>query len=165
MNSKYAPLWILGPLLVVLDQFTKWLVIQYIQLGEAIPIIPGFFDLVHVLNRGASFGMLNRGDISWQRWFFIGISLCAMGVIVFMTRMSRPDERMLRWALGFIFGGAAGNLVDRVRQGMVVDFLDFYIGPYHWPAFNVADMAISGGAILLILAFYLRSERTAKEKS
>ena len=165
MNSKYAPLWILGPLLVVLDQFTKWLVIQYIQLGEAIPIIPGFFDLVHVLNRGASFGMLNRGDISWQRWFFIGISLCAMGVIVFMTRMSRLDERMLRWALGFIFGGAAGNLVDRVRQGMVVDFLDFYIGPYHWPAFNVADMAISGGAILLILAFYLRSERTAKEKS
>ncbi len=159
MRSRYTPLLLLAAILVLLDQATKWLVVRNLALGEAIPVIPGFFDLVHVLNRGASFGMLNRGDITWQRWFFIAMTLVAIAVIVYMVRMSKPEERLLRLALGGILGGAVGNLIDRVRQGMVVDFLDFSIGTYHWPAFNVADSAISVGAVLLIVSFYLRGER------
>ncbi len=164
MGSRYNPLLLLATALVLLDQATKWLVVRNMALGEAIPVIPGFFDLVYVLNRGASFGMLNNPDITWQRWFFIAMTLVAIGVIAYMVRMSKPEERLLRLALGCILGGAVGNLIDRVRQGMVVDFLDVYFGSYHWPAFNVADSAISVGAVLLIVSFYMRGERKPREQ-
>jgi signal peptidase II len=164
MSSRHTPLLILATVLVLLDQAAKWLVVRNMALGEAITVIPGFFDLVYVLNRGASFGMLNRGDITWQRWFFIAMTLVAIAVIAYMVRMSKPEERLLRLALGCILGGAVGNLIDRVRQGMVVDFLDFYVGSYHWPAFNVADSAISVGAVLLIVSFYMRGERKPREQ-
>lgn len=150
--------------ILVLDQLTKILVTQQLPIGGGVEVIPGFFNLVHVLNRGAAFGMLNRGDISWQRWFFLGVSLAAMGVIWFMARMSRPEEKLMHVALGCILGGAVGNFIDRLRSGMVIDFLDFYIGDMHWPAFNVADSAISVGAVLLVVSFYRKGGHKPREQ-
>lgn len=156
MRKAYARLFGAAIIVAILDQLSKYVVVQNIKLGSGIEVIPGFFNLVHVLNRGAAFGVLNRGDISWQRWFFVGISLLALVVIFFMTRLSRPEERIQHIGLGLIFGGALGNLVDRLHLGMVIDFLDLYLGAYHWPAFNVADSAITIGAILLIASYYLK---------
>ena len=118
----------------------------------AVTVIPGFFDLVNIRNRGAAFGFLRRrrSDIEWQFWLFFrrhrgiggGHAAC------WHARRARGN-RFLFWGLGLVLGGAVGNLVDRIRFRAVVDFLDFYVGQWHWPAFNVADIAICCGAVLV----------------
>jgi len=163
LDIRYKRLLGLGGAVLVLDQLTKLVLVSQLPLGRAVEVIPGFFNLVHVLNRGAAFGMLNRGDISWQRWFFLAVSLAAMGVIWFMARMSRPEEKWLHLGLGCIFGGALGNFVDRLHTGMVIDFLDFYVGDMHWPAFNVADSAITVGAVLLVFSYYRKGGGPPRE--
>ncbi len=165
MERRYRIMGSLAGLVVLLDQLTKLAVIMTLELGRVVEVIPGFFNLVHVLNRGAAFGILNRGDISWQRWFFVGVSLLAMTVIGYMAHKSRPEEKLLHGALGLILGGACGNFIDRLHTGMVIDFLDFYVGRFHWPAFNVADSAITVGALLLIVSFYSAEGRRPREKS
>ena len=159
MQQRYKRLLGCAAIVVLLDQITKIAVTMHLGLGEGVTILPGFFNLVHVLNRGAAFGVLNRGDISWQRWFFLGISLLAMIVIWFMARISKPEERWLHVGLGLIMGGALGNFIDRLHTGMVIDFLDFYIGAYHWPSFNMADSAITVGALLMIVSYYQKNEK------
>lgn len=159
MRSRYTIVLGLASLLIVLDQATKLIIAKSIPLGSEQEVIPGFFNLVHVLNRGAAFSFLNRGDISWQRYLFIGISCLASLLILYLVRMAKENDRLMFWGFGFILGGAIGNLVDRIRIGSVVDFLDFYLGPYHWPAFNVADSSIFVGACLLILGFFLGEKR------
>ncbi len=159
MQQRYKRLLGCAAIVVLLDQITKIAVTMHLGLGEGVTILPGFFNLVHVLNRGAAFGVLNRGDISWQRWFFLGISLLAMIVIWFMARISKPEEKWLHVGLGLIMGGALGNFIDRLHTGMVIDFLDFYIGAYHWPSFNMADSAITVGALLMIVSYYQKNEK------
>ena len=152
---------VLAPALLVLlaDQATKITVKAVIPLWDGIVVLPGFFNLVHTVNKGAVFGFLNRHDISWQRWFFIAATLVAMALIGYLARSARRDDSLQLTSLGLILGGALGNLVDRIWLGHVIDFLDFYVGSYHWPAFNVADSAICMGAFLLLAALYRKPEK------
>ncbi len=137
-------------LIVLLDQITKLLVLAWIPLYHSIPVIPGFFNLTHIRNPGGAFGFMAAGSQGIRNLLFIGVSALAMGLIVYFYRSTPKTHPYLASALAMIFGGAVGNLIDRLRFGEVVDFLDVYLGVYHWPAFNVADSAISVGITLFI---------------
>jgi signal peptidase II len=169
--ARYAQrslfLW-LGIALVVLlaDQFTKVLILGSFQLGDS-QTVTGFFNLVRVHNSGAAFSFLSSAS-GWQRWFFTAIGVGAAGFIVWLLR-SHADQRLFCFALALVLGGAVGNVIDRVLWGYVIDFLDFHwdwLAPLfyqgHFPAFNVADSAISVGTVCLILDELLRV-RTSKD--
>ena len=150
-------LWIgIAGLIVVLDQFTKVLILGSFQYGQSLPIT-SFFNLVRVHNLGAAFSFLSDAG-GWQRWFFTGIGIVAALFMVWMLR-SHAGQRLFCSAISLILGGAVGNVIDRLIHGHVVDFLDFYWGRWHFPAFNLADSAITLGAILLILDELLRVRR------
>ncbi len=142
-------LWLSAALLVI-DQATKWVALAELALHERNPVIPGFFNLTLVYNYGAAFSFLaDHGG--WQRWFFTALAVVAsIALTVWLSRM-KPYERWSAIGVAMIIGGAVGNLIDRVRFGYVVDFLDFFIGTYHWPAFNVADSVIVVGAAVLLI--------------
>ena len=136
---------------IVADQLTKMLVVDSLHLYESLEVIPGFFNLVYVTNKGAAFSMLADINSPWRHYFFLCIGLAALvGLSVAYWKL-RNVNRLYSWPLALIAGGAAGNLIDRVRFGSVIDFLDFYVSNYHWPAFNVADSAICVGAGLFLL--------------
>lgn len=139
---------------LIADQVTKFLIAHFMNLGENKVVIDGFMNLVHVLNRGGAWGV----GSSARPGLFTVVSIAAMILILIYVIKLEADENLIMVALAFVFGGAAGNLVDRVRMGAVIDFLDIYIGSYHWPAFNVADIAITVGAGLMILHI-LRSKQ------
>jgi signal peptidase II len=134
-------------IVLVLDQLTKYVVRGAFALYESVEVTP-FFNLVLVHNRGAAFSFLSDAG-GWQRGFFITLALVASAWIAWLLR-KHPGETLFCFALSLILGGALGNVIDRVLFGAVVDFLDFHALGYHWPAFNVADMGISCGAVLLI---------------
>ena len=142
--------------LVLADQFSKILVLGSFSLGEGKPLT-GFFNLVRVHNAGAAFSFLAEAS-GWQRWFFTALGLVAAGVIVWMLK-SHPGQRLFCFALACVLGGAVGNVIDRVLYGYVVDFLDFHWSGMHFPAFNLADSAITVGAACLILDELLRVRR------
>lgn len=152
-----ASLWATGT--IVLDQATKVWVSSSMEAWTGHPVIPGFFNLVHVLNRGAAWGFLDSEHIDWQRPLFIAIALVALGFIGYMLKTSEPSDKWMITGLGLIAGGAVGNLIDRVRLGVVVDFLDFYAGNYHWPAFNIADCALTMGAACILLSMYIHRNK------
>ena len=135
--------------LFLIDQVSKFFVRTRMFEGESIPVIPGFFNLVSVRNRGAAFGFLNRSDIDWQVWLFFGATIVA-GIILYSLLKKSPKNRMLSFSAGCIMGGALGNLADRFRFRAVVDFLDLYWKEWHWPAFNAADIGICLGAFLIL---------------
>ena len=146
--------WLSG-LTIVLDQFTKWLIVHNLQKGEVVSVFPTF-NLTHVYNTGAAWSFLaNAGG--WQRWFFtaIGVTVCGV-LLVWLCRIPKRDW-WLAAAVALILGGAIGNLIDRVLLGHVIDFLDFYWPPSnswsasHFPAFNVADSGITVGAAMMII--------------
>lgn len=150
--------WLLLSLVViVLDQFTKFWIAGTFHYGESLALL-SFFNLVHAHNTGAAFSFL-AGEAGWQRFFFIGIALAASVLIVYLLR-KHAAERWFCLALSLILGGALGNVIDRVRLGYVIDFLDFYYASWHFPAFNVADSAITLGAALLILDSLRKKEST-----
>jgi signal peptidase II len=134
---------------VFLDQVTKIVLENALPLGSRVIITP-VFDLVHVRNTGAAFSFLASAS-GWQRELFIGIGLAASAWIVWMLWRAERGQLAFRAALSLILGGALGNVIDRVRLGGVIDFLHFHWGTYYWPAFNVADSAITCGAVLLII--------------
>lgn len=148
--TKSAPWWSwlgLSALVIVLDQITKQWIVHAFAYREVLPVMPNF-NLTLVYNPGAAFSFL-AGAGGWQRLFFAAIAVVASVVIVYLLRKHRGEIRF-SIALSLILGGALGNLWDRLTIGQVVDFLDFYLGSYHWPAFNVADSAIFLGAAFLI---------------
>lgn len=138
-------------IIVILDQLTKFSISRALPLGHSLPVIPDFFDISHVLNPGAAFGLLAGRSAAFRNPFFIGVSLAAIALIVYYYHQYLREASLPALGLGLILGGAVGNLIDRVRLGVVVDFLDFHISGYHWPAFNVADAAISVGVALMLL--------------
>ena len=146
---------------ILLDQASKALIQVSIPLGHGIPIIPGIFAIVHVLNPGAAFGLLAGRSASFRNPFFIGISLLAVGFIFFYRHRELKGDSLASFALSLILGGAIGNLVDRLRIGMVIHFLDVHYYQYHWPAFNVADSGITIGVSLMMLDLIL-GERQAR---
>ena len=141
---------------LLMDQLTKIAVVGAFQLGEALPIT-SFFNLVRVHNPGAAFSFLADAG-GWQRWFFTGLGLVAAGVMVYLLR-KHAGQTLFCLALSLLLGGAVGNVIDRLLYSHVIDFLDFYYGTWHFPAFNVADSAITLGAGLLILDELLRVKR------
>ncbi len=157
-------LWLaLAALVVVLDQLSKWLILGAYQLGDATRIT-GFFNIVRAHNTGAAFSFLAGGS-GWQRWFFVGLAAAASLFIVWLLRQ-HAGQKLFAFSLSMILGGAVGNVIDRLQHGYVVDFLDFH-WPFlsglfyrgHFPAFNLADAAITAGAVGLILDELLRVRR------
>lgn len=136
-------------LIVILDQASKWIVLDSLQRGQSIPVT-GFFQLVLVFNPGAAFSFLSDQS-GWQRWFFIAVSLLVSAWLLWLLPRHQ-HEKLMPAALSLIIGGALGNVIDRFVHGEVVDFLFFHIGQYGWPAFNIADSAISIGIVLMIWA-------------
>ena len=141
-------LW-LAVLALVLDQASKLIIANAMQLYQSIPVMP-FFNLTYVHNTGAAFSFLSQAG-GWQRWFFSLLAIVVSGVLmVWMTRL-KEHENLLAASLALILGGAIGNLIDRLAYGYVIDFLDVYYETKHWPAFNIADSAITLGVFLMLL--------------
>jgi len=150
-------LWLgLAFIIVLADQFTKVLIVGYYQLGDS-SLVTSFFNVVRAHNQGAAFSFLADAS-GWQRWFFTGLGVLAAGVIIWMLK-SHAGQRLFCFALACVLGGAVGNVIDRMLYGYVVDFLDFHSHGYHFPAFNLADSAITLGATCLILDELLRVRR------
>ncbi len=149
-------------LVIVLDQLTKMWVLNNFLLYESREIIPGLFNLTYLTNKGAAFGFLAGVTSVWRHYFFLGLVGVALVLLsVFYYRM-RKEHPLYGPALALIAGGAIGNAIDRIRLGAVVDFLDFYVAGHHWPAFNVADSAITVGVGLFLLTTVL--EERAKKR-
>ena len=156
-SSSLLPWLGLALLILIADQFTKVLILGYYKLGDA-TYVTSFFNVVRVHNAGAAFSFLaNAGG--WQRWLFTGIGIAAALFIVWMLK-SHAGQKLFSFALACILGGAIGNVIDRSLYGYVVDFLDFHYVGWHFPAFNIADSAISIGAVCLILDEILRVRRS-----
>ena len=146
----------LALLVIVLDQLSKMLVVQNFQLGDS-RALTSWFNLVRVHNSGAAFSFL-AGASGWQRWFFVVLGTVASGFIVWMLK-KHPTQKLFCFAVTMIMGGAIGNVVDRLLHGHVVDFIQVHYGGWYFPAFNLADSAITLGAICLILDEILRVRR------
>ena len=150
-------LWLgVAVVVVLLDQLSKVTLSQLLHYGQA-KEVTGFFNLVMVYNKGAAFSFLADQE-GWQRWFFAGVSATASLLILWMLKRN-PTQKMFCWSMALILGGAVGNLVDRVAYGHVIDFLDVHVAGWHWPAFNVADSAITLGAVLFVLDEFRRVNR------
>lgn len=141
-------LWLSVPV-VILDQVTKWLAVAMLDPYRPLPLVP-LLNLTLMYNEGAAFSFL-AGAGGWQRWFFACFAILMSAVLVSWLLRLGSRERLMAAALSLVVGGAVGNLIDRVLTGRVVDFIDLYVGDWHWPAFNVADSAITLGVVLLLL--------------
>ena len=147
----------IAAIVILLDQITKTLIVHAFQLGDS-HTVNTFLNIVRVHNSGAAFSFL-AGASGWQRWFFVGLGVAAALFIVWMLR-NHAGQRLFGWALALILGGALGNVIDRLLHGHVVDFIQVHYGRSYFPSFNVADSAITVGAILLILDELLRVRRS-----
>ncbi|TLU61458.1 lipoprotein signal peptidase [Thalassotalea litorea] len=150
MNIKDSGLkWLwLAVVMLVLDQLTKQLVVASMSLYQSIEVLP-FFNFTYVHNTGAAFSFLADAG-GWQRWFFSAIAIGVSSLLVYWMAKAKPSEKLICISYALIISGALGNLIDRMAFGYVIDFLDFYVGNKHWPAFNIADSAIFVGAALMI---------------
>jgi signal peptidase II len=146
--------------LVVLDQLSKALIAGNIALNSSKEVIPNFFHLVHIRNKGAIFGFFSRSADAWVFILLTLASFAALGLVVFYFFKTPPREKFLILALSLILAGALGNLIDRVMRGSVIDFLDFSVKGWHWPSFNVADSCITVGALLLVFLFIFKRSST-----
>jgi signal peptidase II len=155
---------LLWPAVAVLafDQITKQWIATRFPLYETQTLVGGFFNLVHVRNRGMAFGMMNRPGADWSFIILLGATFGAIALLLFWFYRLKSEDKGLALPLSLILGGATGNLLDRLRLGEVIDFLDFHVGPYHWPAFNVADSAITVGTLWLAVMLLFHSR--PKEK-
>ncbi|MET0543418.1 MAG: signal peptidase II, partial [Variovorax sp.] len=147
-GGSVLPWLALAAVIVIVDQFTKTLILGYYKLGDA-TYLTSFFNIVRAHNTGAAFSFLADSS-GWQRWLFTGIGVAA-AIFIFWMLKSHAGQKLFSFAMACILGGAIGNLIDRMMHGYVVDFLDFHLAGRHFPAFNVADSAITLGAICLVL--------------
>ena len=159
---KPLPWFGLAAAVIAADQLVKWIVLARFAPGEGLAVT-AFFNLVLVFNKGAAFSFLAR-EAGWQTPLLVGFALVAAGIVGVLIVRS-PEKNLLRAALALILGGALGNVIDRLRFGRVVDFLDFHVAGWHFPAFNVADSAITIGAALLILDGFVFHEKRAGASS
>ncbi len=160
MPKKPAHWYALAGLVIVLDQLSKYFVLAHIEFGETIYVAP-FWNWVLAFNQGAAFSFL-ADQPGWQRWLF---SALALGVSAWIAlELKKPQPLRLALALTLVMGGALGNVIDRVRFGAVVDFIQWHVAGYYWPAFNVADSAITLGAVLLVLAQLTAGDQDKEKK-
>jgi signal peptidase II len=149
--KKYGLVFSVAGAVLLLDQLTKWYIRQTLPLYDSIVVIDSFFQITHLRNPGAAFGLLADADATLRIPFFLTVSAIAVTALTFFVRRIEDQRVLLLVSLGTILGGALGNLTDRIWMGAVTDFLDFHVRGYHWPAFNVADSGISVGMVILIL--------------
>lgn len=161
--SRYRILTIISIVILVLDQATKLYVDANFRLHESIPVVRGFFNLTYVRNKGAAFGIF--ADSAVRIPFFITVSIVAMLGILWYIRRIRNDQKLAVFSLSLVFSGAFGNLIDRIRLGEVIDFLDVFWQRHHWPAFNVADSAICVGVALLFIDMWREDRKKSAEDS
>lgn len=157
LAQRLAPWLSLAALIIIADQITKIAVARALTFAERIPVT-SFFDLTLLYNKGAAFSFLANAA-GWQRWFFVGIG-CAAALFIIVMLARHGSQRLFALALTLILGGALGNVIDRILHGHVIDFLLFYWQTWYWPAFNIADSCIVGGAILLVLDELLRVRKS-----
>jgi signal peptidase II len=150
VKSKYRLILFVSGIVLVLDQVTKVLVDRVMPLYHTVVIIPNFAALTYLRNTGAAFGVLAGEPSVYRIGFFVVVSIVALGCIFYLLRLTRPEKKLTLISLSLILGGAVGNMVDRLRLGEVIDFILIHYYDLHWPAFNVADSAISVGVVLLI---------------
>lgn len=151
--TRWTYLWITLATLLA-DQISKAAVVARFSYDTAVPILPGLFRLVRVENRGIAFGLFADATSPWAAGILILFSAAAIALVGALLWQNHPSAKVAGTGLALILGGAAGNLVDRIARGQVVDFLDFYVGSYHWPAFNLADSAICVGAGMILLDLF-----------
>ena len=162
MKRDYLLFAVIALVILFLDQASKWLVLTYVEPHRILPIIPGFFNVVLVKNRGMAFGLLGQTRSGFYCYLLVAATLGAMGAILFIFLWIKERLAWMTVGLSLVLGGAAGNLMDRLRLGHVIDFLDFSIKGYHWPAFNVADSAVTVGTLWLLL--HIIREKTPSEQ-
>ncbi|MBT8339200.1 MAG: signal peptidase II [Desulfatitalea sp.] len=150
MVKKYTFFLTVSGIIAALDQATKALVMQHIPQFGSLTVIPDFFSITHVYNPGGAFGFMARNDSPLRHWLFLAAALFALCMIFYFYHRTPSANPFFGLALAMIFGGAVGNLIDRMRFGEVVDFLDVYLGTFHWPTFNVADSAVTVGVGIFI---------------
>jgi signal peptidase II len=143
---------------LILDQVSKILIDRYIHLYNSVKVIPGFFNLSHIRNKGAIFGFFSRSGSTIVFLLLTFASLAALCLVVYYFIKVPPGEKLMKFSLSLIMAGALGNLFDRIFRGYVIDFLDFHIKNHHFPFFNVADSCITVGAFLLIFVFFFKKE-------
>ena len=151
LQPKHIKLFSIAWIVVIFDQITKLIILKKIALYHSIEVIPGFFNITHILNPGGAFGFMANQSAGIRGILFIVVSSLAICLIFYFYYNTPPAYSLLQTGFALIFGGAVGNMIDRLRFGQVVDFLDFYLGKLHWPAFNVADSAISTGICIFII--------------
>jgi signal peptidase II len=158
MADRRAIAYAAAAAIFVLDRASKWIVERYVSFSDDYRVIPGLFDIVRSQNRGVAFGILNDSTASWRTLLLLAVSLAAVGLVAGILWKAQRMERLTLWGLASILGGAAGNVFDRLVYGQVTDFLELYVGQYHWPTFNLADSAIVVGSGLFLIDA-LRSKR------
>lgn len=169
MSFKYKLLLIVTPLIIFLDQFTKWLVLRHVPMYDSIPVLPGFFDIVHVRNAGAAFGFLAGSNQAIREPFFYIVAVVAVVILGSILRKIPSSDVLMSWVVALVGGGLVGNLIDRLRFGNVVDFLSFHWREasadwrilnwslhfrWEWPSFNIADSAITIAMVLLVVNMF-----------
>jgi signal peptidase II len=168
MSGKHARGFhlLIAVMILVLDRFSKWIVASRLTLRDGITVIPDFFRIVHVENSGAAFGLFAESSFQWRLTLLIVFSLLALVIVGVLLWKNSHIVSATGTALSLILGGALGNLWDRVLAGHVTDFLEFHVGSYYWPSFNVADSAIVIGALLLVAdILFAKSEHEGRAKS
>ena len=159
MKRKYWVLLVICFWILFVDQWTKHAIQQRLFLYQKVEVVHGFFNLVHVRNTGGAFGIFGGEKGGLGSLLFVVVSLVAIGSILFLYIRLKEDERILSLSFSLVLSGAIGNLIDRLHYGEVVDFLDFYLLSFHWPAFNIADSAICLGIGLMALELLIRDRR------
>ncbi len=152
-KNKYVKLFLVAGFIAAVDQITKLAILKTLPLYDSVLVIPGFFNLTHIQNPGGAFGFMANHTSNLHQALFLLVSSMALCLIFYFYKNTPVTHQFLAMGFALIFGGAIGNLIDRARLGIVIDFLDVYLGPYHWPAFNIADSAITVG--IFIFGFHL----------
>ena len=164
MQRKYWVLLFICFYILSVDQWTKYVVQQKLPLYLRVEVIHGFFNLTHVRNTGGAFGIFGGQRGGLGSLLFVVVSLIAIGILLFLFIKMKEEKEMISFSFPLILAGAIGNLIDRLRYGEVIDFLDFHLFSYHWPAFNIADSAITVGVILLGYGLLIQGPKKSSEK-
>jgi len=163
LENKYLNLFLSSNALIIIDQFTKFLVTLHIPQNYSFGVILNFFQFTHIRNSGVAFGLFANSKAEYKVIFFIVFSIIAIIAILVFYHQTGKDKKMVQVGLILLFSGAVGNLIDRVLHHEVIDFLDFYYKSYHWPAFNIADSCITIGVCLILMEQFINVEKSASK--
>jgi len=158
LGNKYLFLFVISSALIVIDQYTKFMVTLHIPLNYSVKVVEGFFNLTHIRNSGVAFGIFSEQNSELKPYLLIFVSIIAIMAILVIFHQTEKNKRLVQTGLVLVFSGAIGNLIDRVLHKEVIDFIDFFVENQHWPAFNVADSCITIGVMLMVADMLVNGE-------